>query len=288
MKSTWMYTLSLAMLTMVGCSSDEGLSIPESGTGKVTIVCDTAGEVGQVEARATTGYALPSELLPSADAFTLALTGTYTDKVDATTTAECTYAKSWATIADYNTEAPALEAGVYDAAQGHYANSYEAAVTYGDPTAEGEGKPYFEGGSAAFILYAGGNVEVPVTAHLANSCFSLYAEQYLLSYYAGGIELTIHTADNDFTFTPTTTAESALIFVKPNQQLSISGKAVKQNGTEVTFPKTAIGTGVIAAETHYAIRVDHETAGSGALMISFDGSFTEVPEVTAELNPDEN
>jgi hypothetical protein len=283
-----MYTLLVAVLATVGCSSDNGPSLPESGTAQVQFGCVVAGEIGHVEARATTGYALPSDLLPSADAFTLALTGTYTDKVDAATTAERTYSKSWATLADYKMEAPALETGVYDVAQGHYANSYRATVTCGDPMAEGEGKPYFEGASEEIILYAGKSIEAPVTARLANSCFSLYAEQYLLSYYTGGVELTIHTADNAFTFNPTTTAESALIFVKPGQQLSISGKAVKQNGTEVTFAKTAIGAGILAAETHYAVRVDHATAGSGALMISFDGSFTEVPAVEVELNPDEN
>ena len=283
-----MYTLLVALVATVGCSSENGPSLPESGTAQVQIACVTAGEIGQVEARAASGYALPAELIPSADAFTLALTGRYTEKVDAATTAERTYSRTWATLADYRTEAPALEAGVYDVAQGHYANSYQAAVTYGDPTAEGEGKPYFEGASAEIILYAGAEVEVPVTARLANSCFSLYAEQYLLNYYAGGVELTIHTADNAFTFTPTTTAESALIFVKPGQTLSISGKAYKQTGTEVVFAKTTIGTGALAAETHYAIRVDHATAGSGALMISFDGSFTEVPAVEVELNPDEN
>lgn len=287
MKTTSMLLMLAAAMATVGCSSDEGLSIPESGTGKVTIVCDTAGEIGQKEARAASGYELPAAVIPAAEEFALTLTGSYTEKVDAETTAEGTYSKSWVTLADYIVEAPELEAGIYDASLGHYANTYKAAVSYGDLTAEGEGKACFVGESADFHLYANDDVTAHVTARLANSCFSLYAEQNLLSYYSN-VELTIHTATNDFTFTPTTTAESALIFVQPGQRLSISGKAVKQTGTEVTFPKTEIGAGNLVAETHYAVRVDHETAGSGALLISFDGSFTPVEAVTAELNPDEN
>lgn len=287
MKSTWMLPLLAVALMTAACSSDHAPELPESGQGTVTIVCDAVGEIGQKEARAASGYELPAAVIPQAEEFALTLTGSYTEKVDAETTADGTYSKSWATLADYNTEAPELEAGIYDVSLGHYANTYQAAVSYGDPEAEGEGKAYFEGKSTEFHLYANDKVTATVTARLANSCFSLYAEQYLLSYYSN-VELTIHTADNDFTFTPTNTAESALIFVKPGQTLSISGKAVKQTGVEVTFPKTEIGTGNLAAETHYAVRVDHTTAGSGALMISFDGTFTEVPAVYAELNPDEN
>lgn len=295
MKSTWILPLFAVAMVAVGCSSDNAPGLPESGQGKVQFDCQTSGEVAHVEARATTGFQLPAEVIPAADAFALTLKGVYTEKVDEATTAERAYEKSWQTLADYQLEAPELEAGIYDAALGHYANSYEATVSYGDPTVEGEGKACFTGcsvdatGAAApFVLYAGKHVTVPVVAKLSNSCFTLEVTEWMLNYYTN-VELTIHTATGEFTFKPTTTASSTLIFVKPDQQLSLSGKAVKaQNGVEVTFPKTTIGTSTVKAETHYAVKVDHSTAGSGALSISFDSSFTDVPAEDVELNPDEN
>ena len=77
--------------------------------------------------------------------------------------------------------------------------------------------------------------------------------------------------------------------MNPGQMLSLSGSATKaQNGVEVTFGKTTLGSEALAARTHYAIEIDHSTAGGGSLLIAFDDTFTEVEAETVELNPDNN
>ena len=105
----------------------------------------------------------------------------------------------------------------------------------------------------------------------------------------------------DATHTP------ALIFVKPGQKLKLSGWAVKrqnqtgdanQTGVKVEFAAAEIGD-VLVADTHYTIKVDHDTAGGGGLNITFDDTITQVsPDETGangsegdgdvELNPDGN
>lgn len=284
----WMIPMLTVALMTAACSSDETVATPLEGEGKVVFTCSTEGFVADVTSRATEGYQLPTELIPSGEEMQLTLSGNYTEKDENGNTSEKSYGpRTWATVADYNTEAPALEAGIYDAVTAHnYLNSYSAAISYGNPDEEGAAKPCFTGGADAFTIAANKTTPVLLTARLSNSCFVVEVTEWMLNYYTG-IELTIHTASNSFTFNPTTTAPSELIFVKPGQQLALSGKAVKaQNGVEVEFPKTTIGTGAIVAESCYTISVDHTTAGSGNLQIAFDESFTEVPAVDVDLNAD--
>lgn len=281
----WMLPLLAVALATTACSSDDEAATPLRGEGKVTFDCSTEAFVADVTTRATEGYQLPAELIPAGEAMQLTLSGTYTEEGENGSPIEKSYGpRTWATVADYNTEAPELEAGIYNTTIHAYQNSYTAAISYGDMEAEGAAKPCFKGGAAAFTIAANKTTTVALSAKLANSCFVVEVTEWMLAYYTG-IELTIHTASNSFTFNPTTTAPGELIFVKPGQQLALSGKAVKaQNGVEVEFPKTTIGAGAIAAESCYTIRVDHSTAGSGALQIAFDDTFTEVPAVDIELN----
>ena len=286
----WMIPMLAVVLATTACSSDEEAATPLSGEGKVAFACQTEGFVADVTARATEGYRLPEELIPTSDSFELTLSGSYTEQDKKTLQQEVkSYGpRVWATVADYNTEAPQLEAGIYSTAEHRFLNSYSASFAYGSIGEEGAAKPCFRGEVADFTIAANKTTTVPVRIKLANSCFQLGVTEWMLAYYTA-IELTIHTATSSFTFHPTSTAMSELIFVKPGQQLALSGKAVKaQNGVEVNFTQTTIGSGAVAAESCYTISVDHTTAGSGALQISFDDTFTDVPAVDVELNGEGN
>lgn len=306
MKRLLISMLAVGLLASA-CSSDEDSiepAIPESGVGHINLSCSANPQIGEVIARAEASednFDLSEHItIPEGTAFNLTISGSYTKNGQLTNWLWPTVSTDEAqddnnagstevtkTVAEFNTEKPAIEAGAYDVNQKIYLNSYTAQVTYGDPEDEGEGKAYFAGAtSEAFSVYPGQTKQVGITASLANSCFTLTAEEWLLNYY-DNIELTIHTANNEFTFALNeTTPSSPLIFVKSGQQLSFSGKAVKaQTGTSVEFPKNTIGEN-LAPDTHYAINVNHDNAGDANLIITFDDTFTEVPVVEVELNPD--
>lgn len=260
--------LAVALLGMA-CSTEDDLQ-SGSGEGQLSFSLEVPTEIAQVETRATSGYALPEEVVPASDAFALQLTGTYLDAQNLSQS----YQNSWETVAAFHMERPDLNAG-----------TYSATFTYGDASAEGVGKAYFTGSLTSFEVKANKTVSYPVTCKLANSCFTLQVTEWMLNYYEN-IQLTIHTAANSFTYPMTSTELSELVFVNPAQVLAISGTAVKrQNGVAVEFPKSSIG-GSLVAETRYAIQVDHGSAGAGSLTITFDGTFTEVAEVEVELNPE--
>ncbi|MBE6207833.1 MAG: DUF4493 domain-containing protein [Rikenellaceae bacterium] len=269
MKHLWMIPMLAAALLGTACSAEDDLQTG-AGEGNVSFSIEVPAEIAQIETRATSGYALPAELVPSVDAFALQLTGTYLDAQNLSHT----YQNSWETVAAFHAEKPDLNAG-----------TYSATFTYGEASVEGVGKPYFTGALTNFEVKANKTSTYPVTCKLANSCFTLQVSQWMLNYYKD-IQLTIHTATNSFTYTLTSTQPTELVFVNPSQVLSISGSAVKsQTGVEVEFPKSSIG-GSLAAETKYAVQVDHGSAGAGSLKITFDGTFTEVAEVEVELNPE--
>lgn len=291
-KKLWMLAAAASML--VGCSADDKPAMPADGKGNVQLLCSTSASIASVVTRAGEEFALPESLVPSSDELILTLAGTYTfkDKHNDNALTEATY--EWelsgtGTVADYAAENPALEAGVYDLENHRYANAYEASVTYGTPDVEGAGKAYFVGASPEFYIYPGQTKEVDINVALANSCYTLSVSEWMMNYYTD-IVLTIHTADNNFTFEPSAENPSTeLIFVNPGQMLSLSGSATKaQNGVEVTFGKTTLGSEALAARTHYTIEIDHSTAGGGSLLIAFDDTFTEVEAETVELNPDNN
>lgn len=268
MKQKWM--IPMLAMALVACSSEDDLQT-NFGKGQITFEPEVSTEIAQIETRATSGYALPSELIPAGEDFVLAIAGTYVDANDQTQN----YAQSWTSVAAFNLEKPDLQAG-----------TYTATFTYGDPAAEGVACPYFAGELVDFAVKASKTTTYPVSCKLANSCFTLQVSEWMLNYY-DEIQLTIHTATNDFSYTMNSTEVTTLTFICPEQSLSFSGTAIKsQNGVAVEFPKTTIGTSTVAAETLYAISVDHGTAGAGSLTITFDDSFTEVAEVEVELNPD--
>lgn len=282
-KRFWMIPLSVALLGLTACSSEDDF---ESRSGKLAFACEPSDFVTEVVTRAD-GIDLSETYgvtVPEGNDMALTLTGTYNDKELGEGQ---TYNRSWTTVTAFHTEDPDL---VVD-------GTYAATVTHGDATAEGENKPAFKGEATGITLKSNTTTTCTITAGLVNSCFTLAATEWLLNYYSD-IELTIHTTTggSDFTFNPTTTQESKLYFIRAGQTLSISGKATKQNGVEVTFEKTVIGkqegstTATVTTEAakKYTITVDHSTAGGERLTITFDDTFTEVTGTTEELNKDDD
>ena len=197
----------------------------------------------------------------------------------------------------------------------------------------------FDKTPADFNIYPDEKKQVQVVARLANSCFSLEVLDWMLKYYSeielkihtSDVAATSNTeavAGKVFTFRATATENDnannifayttpelkaddthtpALIFVRPGQKLKLSGWAVKrqnqtgaanQKGVKVEFAEAEIGE-LLVADTHYTIKVDHDTAGSGGLTITFDDTITQIDpddtgengsegDGTNELNPDGN
>ena len=130
------------------------------------------------------------------------------------------------------------------------------------------------------------NRTTPVTVRpkLTNSAVRLSTTEWFDNYYSSA-EFTVTTASgNSFHFTPTS---GQTIFVKAGTTLKFKGSAVKaQNGVEVTFPETAIGTA--AASALPTITVDATKAGGGVLILSLgtEEDMMEVAPVEIELNPE--
>ena len=203
MKRLLISMLAVGLLASA-CSSDEDSiepAIPESGVGHINLSCSANPQIGEVIARAEASednFDLSEHItIPEGTAFNLTISGSYTKNGQLTNWLWPTVSTDEAqddnnagstevtkTVAEFNTEKPAIEAGAYDVNQKKYLNSYTAQVTYGDPEDEGEGKAYFAGAtSEAFSVYPGQTKQVGITASLANSCFTLTAEEWLLNYY---------------------------------------------------------------------------------------------------------
>lgn len=264
-----MIPLFMALLAMTACSSDDDPA-GNGTTGNLVFDCTVSEAIAEVVTRATTGYQLPADLVPNSGDLKIALTGKYTIKE-----VEYDYSSQWEKLSAFHEEKPDLNVG-----------TYKVVFTYGDNTKEGVGFPYYYGEVSGVDVEGNTLMSYGATVKLANSCFTLAATEWLLSYYKD-VKLIIHTATSEFNFEPTDTGASELYFVKAGQQLYLSGSAVKsQTGTSVEFPKTAITSSNLAGETKYTITVNHGTAGGGELGIIFSDEFTEVPAIDIELNPD--
>lgn len=272
----------VAMLA-TACSSEDNIVVEQSA-GTAEFAIGVSANVTDVVTRANEGT-LDASLLPDETAFKLEITGTYTEKDENDQEIQKTYNNGkWNSLSDYYKEKVKLNKG-----------TYTATITAGNPAEEGIGKPYFVGVNENFTVKANTVQTYEIEAKLANSCFTFAVTDWMLNYYKD-IVLNIHTATNTFTFNPTSIIPSDLYFVAADQVLSISGTAVKaQTGTPVEFPKTNIGVldsennvvdKTLAAQHRYAIVVDNSAVGSGNLTVKFDDTFTEVPAVEVELNPD--
>lgn len=160
---------------------------------------------------------------------------------------------------------------------------YTATFSLGDPEAESSTAYRFEG-STRFKVTANRTTQVTVRPKLVNSAIRLSTTEWFDNYYSSA-QFTVTTeAGNSFAFTPTS---GQTIFVKAGTALKLRGTAVKaQNGAEVTFPESTIGT--TKASSLHTLTIDATQAGGGALRITLGSTdeMTEVAPVEIELNPE--
>lgn len=258
-----LYTLTFAAAVLtVACSSDTtetGGGTAEWGELRIAVAASP-----QVESQTRATVELPAAVIPDGDAFALRITGTYNDDMGNPQP----YDQSWATVGAF--DAPKMRRG-----------DYTAAITYGDPEAEGTKAACFAG-TADFTILARRTVTASIAATLRNAAFRLTMGEWFKKYYTDAL-LTIRTeSGNSFVFSPST---QDVIFVKPGTRLFMQGTAVKaQTGVQVEFPEHEIGTTV--ACTLHTVAVDASEAGSGKLVIDLDDTFTEIGEQVIELNPE--
>lgn len=248
--------LTIAMwggvLLMSGCSKE---AAEADGMGRADFACmpDIAVEE---QTRATVQLPIA---IPAAADFKLTVAN-----------ADGSYSEMYEHFRDY--DQPLMKSG-----------EYTATFSLGDPEAESSTAYRFEG-STTFKVTANRTTQVTVRPKLVNSAIRLSTTEWFDNYYSSA-QFTVTTeAGNSFAFTPTS---GQTIFVKAGTALKLRGTAVKaQNGAEVTFPESTIGT--TKASSLHTLTIDAAQAGGGALRITLGSTdeMTEVAPVEIELNPE--
>jgi hypothetical protein len=242
---------SLLALTLSACSKEAAKSEQE-GKGQVTISCVAETTVADTRANI-------SCTTPAAEDFALAIEG-----------GGHTYSEEYASIAEFNAD-NYLHLG-----------NYKATVVAGDIAEEGFNKPTFVG-SEEFVVEARKDVNVEITASIANAIVKIETTENFERYFEGGHTLTLTTAaGNEFPIT----AQSDLLFIAP-ANFTISGTATKQaaqSGKEGAVVELAYDATEVAAQTLYTVKFDVEKAGSATLNITLNETLVESIDIEQELN----
>lgn len=242
---------SLLALTLSACSKEAAKSEQE-GKGQVTISCVAETTVADTRANI-------SCTTPAAEDFALEIEGV-----------GHTYSKEYASIAEFNAD-NYLHLG-----------NYKATVVAGDIAEEGFNKPAFVG-SEEFVVEARKDVNVEITASIANAIVKIETTENFERYFEGGHTLTLTTAaGNEFPVT----AQSDLLFIAP-ANFTISGTATKQaaqSGKEGAVVELAYDATEVAAQTLYTVKFDVAEAGSATLTITLNETLVESIDIDQELN----
>lgn len=242
---------SLLALTLSACSKEAAKSEQE-GKGQVSISCVAETTVADTRANI-------SCTTPAAEDFALEIEGV-----------GHTYSKEYASIAEFNAD-NYLHLG-----------NYKATVVAGDIAEEGFNKPAFVG-SEEFVVEARKDVNVEITASIANAIVKIETTENFERYFEGGHTLTLTTAaGNEFPIT----AQSDLLFIAP-ANFTISGTATKQaaqSGKEGAVVELAYDATEVAAQTLYTVKFDVAEAGSATLTITLNETLVESIDIDQELN----
>ena len=242
---------SLLALTLSACSK-EAAKPEQEGKGQVTISCVAETTVADTRANI-------SCTTPAAEDFALTIEGV-----------GHTYSEEYASIAEFNAD-NYLHLG-----------NYKATVVAGDILEEGFNKPAFVG-SEEFVVEARKDVDVEITASIANAIVKVETTENFERYFEGGHTLTLTTAaGNEFDVT----AQSDLLFIAPTN-FTISGTATKQaaqSGKEGAVVELAYDATEVAAQTLYTVKFDVAEAGSATLTITLNETLVESIEIDQELN----
>ena len=163
MKNRLILLLASAAVAAGGCAKNE---TPADGSGYGTLRIDC-----RTDAMITTRAEIAVTPVPTAEELTLTISGTE-------------FSKTWESLAVFNDAGETLPAG-----------TYTATLSYGDPKAEGAGKPCYAG-SKEITIVARQSVEETIPVQIANAQVLVTATEAFLNYF------------HDATFTVTTGEEA--------------------------------------------------------------------------------
>jgi hypothetical protein len=163
----------------------------------------------------------------------------------------------------------------------HYGN-YKATVVAGDIAEEGFDKATFVG-DAEFAVAARKEVNVEITATIANALVKVETTENFRNYFVGGHSLELTTAaGNKFDVS----AQSEPLFIAPGE-FKVNGTATKQanqsgaEGAVIALPEFKMEG---AAQTYYTVKFDVKDAGQATLEISLNEELKESIDIEQELN----
>ena len=161
--------------------------------------------------------------------------------------------------------------------------SYKATVVAGDLAEEGYDKATFMG-EAEFLVEARKEVNVEVTATIANALVKVETTEGFNNYFVGGHTLELETAaGNKFEVS----AQTEPLFIAPGA-FTVNGTATKQanqsgaTGATVTLPEYKMD--VAEAQTLYTVKFDVKDAGCATLEITLNETLVESIDIEQELN----
>lgn len=239
--------IALAGIALAGCSDEtSGLT---DGRGKVNLNLDLDVSVTQASGRGRADGDV------SADDLKLKMTS-----------ADGSYAKEWASVAEFAAET-SFRVG-----------DYTLEAYYGDETSEGFGVPYYTGSTDVKVT-DGGTTTVSLTAALANSMVTVEYTEAFRNYFTA-YSAKLHSAGGTYVDYPA--GETRAAYVRPGEcELTIS--ITKPNGTEATLQPASF---TAKAKTHHKVTFDvnNGEVGDAVLSISFDETVLEGETVEIELS----
>ncbi len=275
MKKFILLTMAAAALGVVGCSDDAMPGVSnERNAGTVIFRSEVDGDMAT---RANVNIATFGAYVPASDEFKLVLSG-----------GDFETPREWATLGAYNAD---VKNGLCSFTSSQDVESgnglYTAVVTYGDPEAEGENKPYYYGNKTNFELKRGTNTPIYIDAYVANSVARIVTTESFDKFFSGA-EFTLKTQSGYTTTFKPADGEMTPVFVKAGTTEEVSGKPFmqKQTDDDSSAVECALTTSPItsAAKTIHTFRFDATNAGEATLTVNLSENETITANVEVELN----
>ena len=255
------FLCAMAAIALVGCQERFSEQNIDGDMGHIAINFSTSGEV---ETRAD---GIQLENLPTAEDFTLKISGVATDE----NTAE--FSKEWSSFAGYNYEEERLFHGLYN-----------VALTYGDPTVEGYNKPAFAA-TADNVTVQNKNLttKLDMTATLANAIIVIRTTDNFNGYFPKS-SFTITTATETYDVNMESTEH---FFIAPQSGVKINCTCVRQSNlaTNTTEQLAAQTISEVKAKNRYVVTYDLTTAGRVEITVELNDTPIGTQIIDTEINP---
>ena len=252
---------AIASLVLAGCQNYSEHELA-GDMGRIAIDFSTSGEVAT---RAADGIQL--ENLPKPEEFVLKIAG---DATDANT---ATFSKEWSSFAGYDYEEERLFHGLYD-----------VALTYGDPTVEGYGKPAFAAEAKGVVVQnKNKTTKLDMTATLANAIITIRTTENFNGYFPKS-KFSVTTSQDTIDFEKENPEH---LFIAPQSGVKINCSCIRQsnlaNEGYEHLATQVIGT--VEAKTRYVVTYDLTTAGSVEISIKLNEELIGTQVIDTEINP---